>query len=132
MKGILNSEKEVYFYCWTAIGQSQETLLYQRLLIRSSMVNCESILNQMLRPHQLGFRKRRSKQHAFTLLLENVKKNIDKGTCDGAVYIDLRKTFVTVHHASLLEDLPSYCIVDVELRWICDYLFNRKQKSDFR
>ena len=56
-----------------------------------------------------------------------VRQNIDKGLRTGAVYIDLRKAFDSVRHATLLEKLLSYGIDDVELQWIGDYLFNRKQ-----
>ena len=87
--------------------------------------------NGLLCPHQFGFRQGRSTQHAVTLLSEKVRQNIDKGLCSGAVYIDLRKAFDTVRHATLLEKLPSYGIDDLELQWIGDYLFNRKQKVIF-
>ena len=83
--------------------------------------------NGLLCPRQFGFRQGRCTQHAVTLLSEKVRQNIDKGLCTGAVYIDLRKAFDTVRHATLLEKLPSYGIDDVELQWIGDYLFNRKQ-----
>ena len=76
-------------------------------------------------PHQFGFRQGRSTQHAVTLLSENIRQNIDKGLCSCAVYID------TVRHATLLEKLPSYGIGDVELKWVCDCLFNRKQTLIF-
>ena len=65
------------------------------------------------------------------MLSENIRQNIDKGLCSGAVYIDLRKAFDTVSHATLQEKLPSYSINDVELKWVADYLYNRKQKVIF-
>ena len=84
--------------------------------------------NDLLCPHQFGFRQGRATQHAVTLLSEKVRQNIDKGPCSGAVYIDLRKAFDTVRLATLLVKLPSFGIDDVELQWICDYLFDRKKK----
>ena len=59
--------------------------------------------NGLLCPHQFGFRQGRSTQHAVTLLSENIRQNVDKGRCSGVVYIDLRKAFDTVSHATLLE-----------------------------
>ena len=81
--------------------------------------------------HQFGFKQDRPTQPAVTLLSENIRQNIDKGLCSGAVYIDLRKAFDTVSHATLLEKLQSYGINDVKLKWIADYLFNRKQEVIF-
>ena len=59
--------------------------------------------NGLLCPHQFGLRQGRSTQQAVTLLSENIRQNIDKGLCSGVVYIDLRKAFDTVNHATLLE-----------------------------
>ncbi len=83
--------------------------------------------NGLLCPHQFGFRQGRSTQHAVTLLSEKVTQKIDKGLCSGAVYIDLRQAFDTACHVTLREKLPG----DVELQWIGDYVFNRKQKVIF-
>ena len=44
--------------------------------------------NGLLCPRHF-FRHGRSTQHAVTLLSEEVRQNIDKGLCIGAVYIDL-------------------------------------------
>ena len=87
--------------------------------------------NGLLCPRQFGLRHGRSTQHAVTLLSKEVRQNIDKGLCTGAVYIDFRKAFDTVCHATLLEKLPTYGIDNAEFQWIGDYLFNRKQKVIF-
>ena len=57
--------------------------------------------NNLLSPHQIGFRLGRSTTHAVTYLTDNIRENIDKGLCTGAIYMDLRKAFDVVHHASL-------------------------------
>ena len=69
--------------------------------------------NSLLCSHQFWFRQGRSTQHAGTLLSVNIGQNMDKGLRSGAVYIDLRKAFDKVRHATLLEKLPSYGIDDV-------------------
>ena len=83
--------------------------------------------NKLLSPHQFGFRQGRSTQHAVTLLRDRINLNIDKGLCTGVVYMDLRKSFDTVCHSTLLQKLSHYEIHDKELNLISDYLFNRKQ-----
>ena len=87
--------------------------------------------NGLLCSRQFGFRHGRSTQHAVTLLSEEVRQNIDKGLCTGAVYIDFCKAFDTVRHATFLEKLPRCGIDNAELQWIGEYLFNRKQKVIF-
>lgn len=50
-----------------------------------------------------------------------------KEICAGALYLDLRKAFDSVHHGCLLQKIQCYDIIDKELEWFVDYLFLRKQ-----
>ena len=52
---------------------------------------------------------------------------MDQGNLTGAVYMDLKKAFDTVHHGCLLSKLPQYEITQTELNWFTDYLFLRQQ-----
>ena len=63
--------------------------------------------------------------------MDQIRENINKGYCTGAIYIDLRKAFDVVYHANLLGKLPSYGIKNKELLWFQDYLFNRSQYVSF-
>ena len=56
---------------------------------------------------------------------------MDRGEYTGAVYVDLKKAFDTVNHATILSKLPVYGINDKELSWFIDYLFNRKHFVGF-
>ena len=66
-----------------------------------------------------------STELAATLLLDDIRKNVDKGPLVGAVFVDLSKAFDTISHSKLLTKLPSYGIDGKELAWFEDYLFNR-------
>ena len=83
--------------------------------------------NKLLSPQQFGFRKERSTELASTLLLNNIRKEVDSGKLVGAVFIDLSKAFDTLGHAVLLSKLESYGVLHTELEWFTSYLFNRKQ-----
>ena len=83
--------------------------------------------NNLLCPHQYGFRRGRSTQHAVTKFADSIRHNMDQSNCTGALYMDLKKAFDTVHHGCLLQKLPLYGINNIELTWITDYLFNRSQ-----
>ena len=83
--------------------------------------------NKFLSPAQFGFRSGRCTSQAVLRLTEHIRKNMDIGNLTGAVYIDLRKAFDTVHHGCLLTKLSYYGIVNNELKWFEDYLFGRSQ-----
>ena len=52
---------------------------------------------------------------------------MDKGKLTGAVFVDLRKAFDTINHATLIAKLPTYRVHVKELTWFESYLFNRQQ-----
>ena len=83
--------------------------------------------HNLLTEYQFGYRKKRSTNLAATLLVDNIRKEVDRGNLVGAVFIDLSKAFDTLSHGSLLSKLPSYGIQDDELEWFTDYLFGRQQ-----
>ena len=83
--------------------------------------------NNLLFGHQFGFRSKRSTELAVTLFTDYIRKEADKGSLTGAIFIDLSKAFDTVSHASVLNKLPSFGISGKEFLWFIDYLFNRTQ-----
>ena len=66
-----------------------------------------------------------STELAAALLLEDIRKNEDRGQIVGAVCVDLSKAFDTIAHSKLVTKLPSYGIDGKEFTWFEDYLFNR-------
>ena len=82
--------------------------------------------NSLLSQFQFGFRRGLSTELAATLLLDNIRREVDSGKLVGAVFIDLSKAFDTISHAMLLGKLSRYGISDGELEWFKDYLFSRK------
>ena len=82
--------------------------------------------NSLLSPSQFGFRRGLSTELAATLLLDDIRKDVDAGKLVGAVFIDLSKAFDTISHTKLLEKLSQYGVNDGELEWFKDYLFSRK------
>ena len=83
--------------------------------------------NNLLSDCQFGFRKNRSTELAEALFTDNVKKKVNEGKLVGAVFIDLSKAFDTLGHAKLISKLKSHGIVNTEIDWFQDYLFNRTQ-----
>ena len=57
---------------------------------------------------------------------------MDKGKLPGAVFVNLRKAFDTIGHATLISKLPVYCVHGKERAWFESYLFNRQQFVPFQ
>jgi len=102
------------------ISKVLEKIVCQQI---SEHLESENLLYQ----HQYGFRKNKCTQDAVLHIHDHIRQNMDKKNFTGALYIDLRKAFDTVTHSGLLSKLPYYGITGIELTWITDYLFNRKQ-----
>ena len=56
-----------------------------------------------------------STELAAAMLLDDIRKNVDKGQLVGAVFVDLSKAFDTISHSKLVTKLPSYGIGGKEL-----------------
>ena len=70
----------------------------------------------------------RSIDLAATLLLDNFRKEVDKGNLVGVVFMDLPKAFDTNAHSTLLGKLTTYGINNKELDLFTSYLFNCTQQ----
>ena len=83
--------------------------------------------NELLYKHQHGFRKNKCTQDPVIYLHDHIRQEMNRKNVTGALYINLRKPFVTVSHSFLLSKLPYCRICGIEFNWISDYLFNRTQ-----
>ena len=103
----------------TVFSKLIEKIMYKRLY--SFLDSCN-----ILHPLQSGFREKHSTLHALIGMTETIKETIDKSMFAWGVFIDLQKTFDTVHHSILLIMLEHYGIRGVGLDWFSSYLSNRK------
>jgi hypothetical protein len=57
--------------------------------------------NNLLSQYQFGYRRQRSTDQAASLLLDDVRKEIDNGKLVGVIFMDLSKACDTVAHMEL-------------------------------
>ena len=86
--------------------------------------------NELLSNNQFGFRAKRSTDMAATLLCDSIRRQIGQGKLVGSVFLDLSRTFDTINHGKLINELERYGVSGQELGWFTDYLFNRHQTVD--
>ena len=85
--------------------------------------------NKLLNQSQFGCRANRSSQLATALLVDEIKEAGGNGKLVGA--LDLSKAFDTICHVNL-DKLKTYAVIDIEIAWFTDCLFNRSQQVEIR
>ena len=84
--------------------------------------------NELITPQQHGFMRGRSCQTNILLCLEQWTKTLDDGMSVDVAYFDYAKAFDKVSHRLLKSKLRSYGIGGKLLKWIEDWLGDRKQR----
>ena len=83
--------------------------------------------NNLLSSQQSGFRPLHSTSTTLLQVSDYILHNTDNGMLTGAVFLDLKKAFDTVHHPTLLKKLNLLGLNNVELEWFKSYLTDRRQ-----
>ena len=78
---------------------------------------------------QFGFRRNHSTILALIEIVDNIRKEIDRGNSVIGIYLDLSKAFDTVNHEKLLLKLSHYGVRGVANKWFKSYLEGRSQKT---
>ena len=65
--------------------------------------------NNILHPHQFGFRPKHTTSMAINLLVDRISLALDNKKSFAGVALDFRKAFVTVDHAILIQKLSLRC-----------------------
>ena len=103
--------------------------ILEKIVYKQLMAHLER--HNLLFKYQFGFRPNRSTELAVTYFTDFIRKEADSGKATGAVFIDLTKAFDTISHSIMLSKLSRHGVSDMELQWLTDYLFLRKQIVHF-
>jgi len=83
-----------------------------------------------LSPYLFGYRKGYSTQHCLLAMIEMWRKALDEKKVAGAILTDLSKAFDCLSHELLIAKLDAYGFEISALKFIFDYLKNRKQRTN--
>ena len=83
--------------------------------------------NEILSPHQYGFRSNRSTYMAINDLYCKITDDLDNKHHSLGIFLNLSKAFETLNHDILLHKLNMYGLRGLANSWIQNYLSNRKQ-----
>ena len=86
-------------------------------------------IDKYLSNNLCGFRQGYSAQHTLMVMLENMKRYLDKGCFSGMLLTDLSKAFDCLVHDLLIAKLDAYGFGYNALALIRDYLLGRKQRT---
>ena len=100
--------------------------LLEKIIVSCIMDHLES--QNLLSPHQHGFRSNKSCLTQLLEYLHFVEEEVDNGQCVDVIYLDCSKAFDTVPHQLLLAKLQSLGICGRTLNWIRDFLTGRLQR----
>ena len=87
------------------------------------------ICNQLIKYTQHGFMPNRSCATNLLEFLEIVTKEFDEGHPLDIIYLDFSKAFDKVPHLRLIEKLKAHSIHGKTLKWILNWLSDRKQQT---
>ena len=99
--------------------------VFERILQNQMIPYTDTFLS----PHLSGFRKGYNTQHSLAILVEKIKRSLDKRGYGGAILLDLSKAFDTINHGLLIAKLHAYGFDKDSLLLLTSYLSNRWQRT---
>ena len=99
--------------------------IYERSMYSPIFLYIENFLS----PYLFGYRKRHSTEECLLVMIEIWRKALDEKKCAGAMLTDLSKAFDCLSHELLIAKLGAYGFDKFALKFIYNYLKQRKQKT---
>ena len=88
-----------------------------------------SYFEKFLSPYMFGYRKGHSAHYCLLNMIELWRKALDENKVAGAILTDLSKAFDCLSHDLLIAKLEAYGFEKSALKFIYDYLKDRKQRT---
>ena len=100
-----------------------------KLFERNMHEQISTYIDKFLSPYLFGYRKGHSTEQCLLIMTETWKKALDEKCAAGAILTDLSKAFDCLSHDLLIAKLEAYGFEKSALKFIYDYLRNRKQRT---
>ena len=84
-------------------------------------------MRHLIVQQQAGFRKKHCTQTSLLSITNQWFINMDRGSLNGVIFLDVKKAFDCVDYTILLRKLYNYGITEKSLEWFQSYLTDRIQ-----
>ena len=103
--------------------------IISKLFERNMFDQVSTYIDKFLSPYLFGYRKGHSTEHCLMTMIEAWRKALDRNGAAGGITTDLSKAFDCLSHDILIAKLEAYGFGHSALRFIYDYMENRKQRT---
>ena len=103
--------------------------IVSKLFERNMFDQTSSYIDKYLSPYLFGYRKGHSTEQCLLIMIEAWNKAIDENCSAGGILTDLSKAFDCLSHELLIAKLEAYGFGKAALKFIYDYMENRKQRT---
>ena len=103
--------------------------IVSKLFKRNMFEQISSYIENFLSPYLFGYGKGHSTEQCLIIMIETWKKAINNKGAAGAILTDSSKAFDCLNHDLLLTKLEAYGFGKAALKFIHDYLKDRKQRT---
>ena len=103
--------------------------IVSKLFERNMFDQISSYIERFLSPYLFGYRKHHSTEQCLIIMIETWKQSLNNKGAAGAILTDLSKAFDCLNHDLLIAKLEAYGFGKAALKFIYDYLKDRKQRT---
>ena len=103
--------------------------IISKLFERNMFDQSSAYIDKFLSPYLFGYRKGHSTEQCLMIMVETWKKALDRNGAAGGILTDLSKAFDCLSHDLLIAKLEAYGFGNSALKFVYDYMENRKQRT---
>ena len=102
--------------------------IISKLYERNMFDQTSAYIERFLSPYLFGYRKGHSTEQCLIVMVETWKRALDMNNAAGSILTDLSKAFDCLSHELLIAKLEAYGFGNTALKYLYDYMKNRKQR----
>ena len=103
--------------------------IISKLFERNMFDQTSAYIDKYLSSYLFGYRKGHNTEQCLMVMVETWKRALDKNSASGGILTDLSKAFDCLSHDILIAKLEAYGFGKAALKFVYDYMENRKQRT---